>query len=196
MRSSKSLKIAGACGILTPLIAFTLILSAVASYPQFSWAINALSDLGIVPGVTLTLFNNGLILSGALALVFALGLFIYQNNTLGKAGAVVFALACISLILIGIFPENIKPTHYMVSVAFFVLLPISLMITTGAFWLKRKKELALFTLAMSLAAALPWILYFAIEYVPGVAIPEAISGVAGSIWTVALGYKMIKKQAT
>jgi hypothetical membrane protein len=187
-------QIGGVCGILAPIIAFTLIFLAIASYPQFSWANNALSDLGVEPGVTLALFNNGLIISGAIALIFAIGLFFYQNNYLGRVGAIVLALACIALILIGIFPEDIKPTHFLVSVAFFVLLPISLMITTIALWLKRKTRMALFTLIISLAAALPWILYFTFNYAQGVAIPEAISGFASSIWIIVLGYKMIRSQ--
>jgi len=71
------LKISGACGILTPIVAFTCIFLAIASYPEFSWTGNALSDLGVQEGVTAVLFNSGLIFSGILALIFASGLLIF-----------------------------------------------------------------------------------------------------------------------
>jgi hypothetical protein len=50
----------------------------------------------------------------------------------------------------------------------------------------------LFTLLIAVAAALPWVLSFSIRYVSGVAIPEALSGLVGSLWIVVLGYKMSK----
>jgi len=49
-----------------------------------------------------------------------------------------------------------------------------------------------FTLAVAVVAALPWVLYFTVQYVSGVAIPEAVSGLAGGVWTVVLGYKMLR----
>ena len=52
------LKIAGIDGIIAPIYALTLILISVASYPQFSWTDNALSDLGVVSGVTSALFQH------------------------------------------------------------------------------------------------------------------------------------------
>jgi len=50
-------RIGAAAGIATPMLAFACIMSAISSYPSFSWTNNALSDLGIVPGVTGPLFN-------------------------------------------------------------------------------------------------------------------------------------------
>jgi hypothetical membrane protein len=182
------------CGIVTPVLAFTCILIAIASYPGFSWTNNALSDLGIIPGVTGPIFNFGLYASGLLTFNFAVfGLLNYLGKRwVGKAGAVVFAAAGVALMGIGVFPENRVPYHYSFSVAFFVLLPISLFVITAAFAFERRARVALFTLAVAVVAALPWVLYFSVHYVSGVAIPETVSGLAGSVWAVALGYKMIK----
>ena len=187
-------RIGAACGIVTPILAFTCILTAIASYPEFSWTRNALSDLGVVSGVTGPIFNFGLYSSGILIFAFAaLGLFAYLENTwAGKIGAVFFAATGAALIGIGLFPENMRPYHYLFSVAFFVLLPISLFIITAAFAFKRQTKMAVFTLAVAVVAALPWILYYYIQYVPGVAIPEAVSGLAGSVWAVVLSYKMLR----
>jgi len=193
-KTSNLLRIGAASGIAAPMLAFACMLLAIWSYPPFSWTDNALSDLGIVPGATGPLFNFGLYTSGFLVFNFAVfGLLSYfRSSWVGKIGSVAFAAAGLALMGIGFFPENVVPAHYLFSVAFFLLLPISLLIITGAFAFRRQAKITLLTLLIAAAAALPWILYFYIHYVPGVAIPEFVSALAGSIWTVFLAFKMNK----
>jgi hypothetical membrane protein len=187
-------RIGVAAGIAAPVVGFICILAAIASYPAFSWTDNALSDLGIVSGITGPLFNFGLFASGILALSFAaFGLFNYfGKGWVGRIGSATFAAATLALMAIGIFNESFSPIHYLVSVAFFVLAPISLFILTGAFWLAHKRSIAGFTVLVAFAAALPWLLLFAFNYVPNVAIPEFISGLAVSAWVIVLSTKMLK----
>jgi hypothetical membrane protein len=183
----------GIAGILTPVLAFTFIGSAIVAYPQFSWVDNALSDLGVVPGITSTLFNFGLFVSGLFSLNFAIGLFKFLSTRItGKIGAIIFILASLSLMGIGITPENIRPFHYIFSVAFFSLVPISLLVIATYFLVTRQKKLATFTLLVAILAAAPWALFFQIHYVQGVAIPELLSALAGAVWTVIIGWKMFK----
>jgi len=186
-----------AAGFAAPLVAFLFISAAIASYPQFSWTHNALSDLGVVPGVTSILFTVGLCGGGILALVFtALGLYGYAGEKpLGKIGAVFFAAATASLILIGVFNENFRPTHYIVSVAFFFFAPLAFFILTAAFHQSRKRGLAVYTLTSAIVAAVVWILQLTIEYVPKVAIPETVSGVIIAAWVIALSTLIRKTRA-
>ncbi|MEM0488295.1 MAG: DUF998 domain-containing protein [Candidatus Bathyarchaeia archaeon] len=178
------------CGIISPVFTFTCIMLAITSYPEFSWTNNALSDLGTVEGFTGTIFNLGLLTGGFLALIFALGLFIIQKNILGKLGSLVFALAAISLSMIGIFPENIEPIHYHVSVAFFTLAPIALIILSVAFIQAGKKKLGLFTLFMALTAAVIWIYHWTFGFGANVAIPETLSALALSAWVIKLSHEI------
>ena len=180
-------------GIVAPILGFTCILSAITTYPPFSWSNNALSDLGVVTGITGSLFNFGLVASGFLAFNFAIfGLFTYLGKSwVGKIGSAFFAAATIALIAIGIFNESFSPTHYLVSVAFFVLAPISLLILSCSFWLSHQRGIAVFTVAVGLVAALPWLLLFAFNYVHNVAIPESVSGIAVSVWAIVVGRKML-----
>ena len=189
-------KMGGSAGILAPIFAFAFILISIASFPDFSWTSNALSDLGVVPGFTASLFNFGLLVSGVLAFNFAIfGLFTYFGKIwIGKIGSVVFAAATLALIAIGVFNEHFSPTHYLVSVAFFTLTPIALFILTLGFWLCRQSGLAAFTVGVGVAAALPWVLLFMFNYVPNVAIPEFLSGVAVSVWVIALGKEMLSSK--
>jgi hypothetical membrane protein len=186
-------RIGAASGIIAPIIAFVCILTAIASYPTFSWSNNALSDLGVVSGLTASLFNFGLFASGVLAFNFSIfGLFTYFGKSwMGKIGSTIFGAATIALIAISVFNENFSPTHYLVSVAFFTLAPIALFILTFGFWLSHQRGIAGFTVAVGVAAALPWILFFTFSYVPNVAIPEFLSALAISVWAVVIGKKML-----
>lgn len=188
------LRIGAAAGFLAPIVAFICIFSAIASYNEFSWANNALSDLGIVPGATRLIFNFGLFTAGFLGLIFAIaGLrCLFSESCVGKLGSAVFGAATIALVCIAIFNENYSPTHYLVSVAFFTLGPIALFILTCAFYLKSQHGLAAFTVAIGVVAALPWILEFTLYYVPDVAIPETVSDLAVSVWAIVLATKMLK----
>jgi hypothetical membrane protein len=192
MTSSK--RIGAAAGFVAPAVAFTCILSAIVSYPQFSWTNNALSDLGIVPGATQWLFNVGLCTAGVLALVFAVfGLFSFAGKSwAGRLGSAVFAAASVALVCIGIFNEHYTPTHYLVSVAFFVLAPVALFILTCSFYLNRQRGIAAFTVAVGVIAALPWILQFTLYYVPNVAVPETVSALAVSAWAIVLSAEILK----
>jgi hypothetical membrane protein len=182
------------CGVTAPVLAFSCILLAIYSYPPFSWTENALSDLGVVPGMTGLVFNFGLYASGFFVFIFAVfGLFNYLGQRwIGKIAAVAFAAVGLALIGIGFFPETVVPAHYLFSVAFFLFMPISLLIVTVAFAIMHQPKMAAFTLLIAVAAALPWVLLFTLHYVSGVAIPEFLSALAGSAWSVLLSYKMFK----
>jgi hypothetical membrane protein len=188
------LKISSVCGVLALIIAFVFILSAIASYSQFSWLDNALSDLGIVEGVTAILFNLGLILSGVLTLIFSLGLFtLLRNKVLGFAGTLILAVDALALALIGIFPESAKPMHYYASVAFFVLFPMSMLLICAEFLSSSRTKMGLFTFVTAAFAAIVWTVQFTVRPVPGVAIPETLSALAALAWIAVLGFEMFRE---
>jgi hypothetical membrane protein len=145
-------------------------------------------------GSTSVIFNIGLIISGMLAGLFAAGVyFSFGKNLLGRSGAIAFLFSAIALTAIGIFPENMKPTHFYASVTFFALLPISLLLFTAAYFRPAKPAKGWFTLAIALFAPVVWILEFSLRYLPGVAIPETLSALAVSLWTIAIGFQFAKR---
>jgi hypothetical membrane protein len=189
------LKLSGLCGIITPFVAFAFILTAIVYSPEFSWTGNALSDLGIQTGVTATLFNTGLITSGILALLFASGLFLFMRNQIvDRIGVAVFVLDTLALIAIGVFPENVTPTHYYVSVTFFALFPLAMLFLVVAFALAGKKRMSLFTLIIALFAAATWIFQWTIGFGSNVAIPEALLALSASAWSIVIGFKMFREK--
>ncbi len=182
------------CGGIAPFFTYACILLAIGFYSQFNWANNALSDLGVVPGLTMTIFNGGLIIGGILFTIFAIGLTqFFSKKPLGQIGAGALIIATISLICVGIFNEHVRPIHYIVSVSLFFFMPIALWILTLAFWKDDQKRMSIFTVIIGIAAAIPWILEFTVHYAPNVAIPEFVSGLATSIWALTLSSKMLKE---
>jgi hypothetical membrane protein len=187
------LKISGVCGIIAPIVAFTFVLLAILNFPQFSWTGNALSDLGVQEGVTAILFNSGLVIGGILALVFASGLFVLQKTMLGRIGVFIFVLAALAFMAIGVFSENAEPTHYYVSVTFFVLFPISMLVIGATFLLTAKLKMGFFTFLAAIVAALLWAIHWTIGFGSNVAIPEALSALSALIWLMVLGFKMLRE---
>lgn len=190
LSQSKRIKMAGLCGVITPPIVFSLILAAISHSPWFSWTENALSDLG-VQGISATLFNSSLILGGLLTLVFAVGLReTLKNQPIGQIGSLLFILDAIALSAIGVFPETTGVLHFYVSVAFFVLLPLSLFLIGGAM-IKEGKSRNLGLLSVLAGAAAIGVWTFPMR---GVAIPEALSALSASTWSMVLGFKLFKQE--
>lgn len=190
---NRQLEIAGTTGFVATFFTFACILLAIASWQEFNWAYNALSDLGVQNGLTGIVFTYGLVVGGILFAFFAVSLFNFAGKyALGKVGSVFFALACISLICIGVFNENFIPTHYIFSVLLFVFMPISLLFFVGEFWLEDKHVLSVVTLASALVAAAVWVFQFTFRYFPNVAIPEFVSGLSCALWVCVISYLMLK----
>lgn len=125
--------------------------------------------------------------------MFASGLFVLQKTMLGKIGAFIFVLAALTLMAIGVFPENVKPAHYYASVVFFMLFPISTFVISATFLLKAKVKLGLFTFLVAAVAVVVWIIHWTIPFGSGVAIPETLFAVSASTCSIVLGFNMLKE---
>lgn len=181
-------------GIISPVLAFALIMLAISQAPWFSWTRNALSDLG-VSGMNAYLFNSSLILSAVLYFIFILGGLkpFFWSQMIGRIGVLLLLLMAVFMLLIGVFPE---PTpyhlHAVVSIGFFATLVLSLLIlATALLQIQSKRKLGAFTLALAIVALLPWL-------VPnpwgGLAIPELIAALAGAIWSATMSIKLLTRE--
>jgi len=178
---------AALCGIVGVIAVYPLILLAVSHYPNFNWFDNALSDLG-VQGISAIIFNTTLISGGILLFVFSIGLMIHSTGSIAKIGSTLLLASAISLTLIGLFPENHGKIHFYVSVAFFLLIVLSLVALGSHLLLKSSRLSGLLILVGAVAAALIWLLPWR-----GVAIPEAISSLILSATVIAFAVKMLSR---
>ncbi len=181
------LRAAGLCGVITPIIIITLIALAISRSPWFSWTENALSDLG-AQGSTTALFNFSLIIGGILTGIFAVGLRkTLRNRALSHAGTLILILAAVALCAIGVFPETAGKIHFYVSVAFFVLFPLSaFFIGASMLRVSSERKLGLFTVLVGIVATVVWAFPWR-----SVAIPEIVAGLAVSVWAVVFGARLL-----
>ncbi len=185
----KWLRLAGLCGVAAPVVALSCIFLAVSLSPWFSWTANALSDLGV--GGAAWVFNSGLMAGGILTMVFASGLLVaFRGRALGRVGAVLLFFDAVALFGIGLFSEAAGAIHGYFSVAFFVLLPLALFLLGASMVRAGSRKFGFFTLSAGILAVLPWTFGW-----DGVAVPEAISALAASVWNVAQGAKLYLDKA-
>ncbi len=127
-------------GIAATLSFITLFIAAVSQYPGYSIDTRYLSDLGVGAGSAF-IFNSAVIIAGVLGLIFSWGM-LWHLQKRGRAGAVLFGAASVSLICIGIFTEKEQALHYLFYGIFFILSAVSALL-----------------IAMNFAKAIQWISY-------------------------------------
>jgi len=183
------MRLAGFCGLTNPVIVFSLIVLSISYSSWFSWIENALSDLG-VRGMAAILFNSSLIIGGVLTISFAIGLReIMPRGFLARAGLLFLILAAAALFAIGLFPETAGAIHFYASVSFFTLFPISLFLIGGTMVRHPSmKSLGVLAVLAGLTAAAVWALPWT-----SAAIPEALSSLAVSVWSMASGTRLLRE---
>ncbi len=181
--NTKLVRLFGWFGIVTPVLGFGMIFLAISTAPWFSWQGNALSDLG-VDGITAVIFNGGLIMTGSVMAIFSLSVYEFgKEDMLGKAGFILLLLACIFLLGIGVFPETAGDIHLQFSVAFFVTLPVSIIVNSVYMIRQGNRELGALGIAAGAVAIAIWTLPW-----DGVAIPEAVSAASAGVWSTVIGF--------
>ena len=204
-REKLGISTVGIFGILTPIIAYTgIVIAIILNSDWFSWTDNALSDLGHYGNLELKalIFNGGLVISGLFALVFCSGFYYQERETfkddiIGKRfviiGSIAFIFAVLALIAIGTFSEDFGDIHKLVSEIFFTLIPFAMWFFGMAFFRRTElKFMGIYALIVGTLAGIIWILYFIFNFVSGVAIPEAVSSIAVSIWVILRGTQYYK----
>ena len=177
-------KLAGYCGALAPIVTLSLIMLSMYISPSFSITQDALSKLGVTPGLPSILFNFGLVLGGLMLMPFSLK--IHRVMEKGKFLGFLFSLISLNIIAIGVFPQS-HPFHLPLALSFFSLLPL-ILITLGILTLRDDAytvgELEIISGAAIIAVWLvPW---------GSKGIPELTASVICSTWVIDKGVELAK----
>ncbi|MFQ5871065.1 MAG: DUF998 domain-containing protein [Candidatus Geothermarchaeales archaeon] len=186
--NSTIMKLAGVCGIVGPVVALSLVLLAVASSPWFTWEGNALSDLGVREAAVL--FNSGVIFAGILNFFFAVGVRVSLKKTLlTNVGTIVLIAGGASLALVGIFTESTPAIHSAVSLGYFVIFPVALIIVGAGLARGEAKAFGPITVLAGIAALVA--IFGTAQFYEGLAIPEILEALILAAWSVSMGARLL-----
>jgi len=197
------IKISMLCGILGPVIGFIFITCSIFYSDWFNWTNNWLSDLGGIPGnssiwtsrgITSIIFNSGLIISGLIGLFFAnlLRKLKILNNRQGKIGSFLFMFNMLTLSFIGIFPETTGYLHTIVSIIFFFLIALSLLILGNVIRKSSWKKFGELIIILSIISFCSFAFFVIPRPWGNNAIIELIPIISLSIFSISLGYSLFK----
>ncbi|MDW8073444.1 MAG: DUF998 domain-containing protein [Nitrososphaerota archaeon] len=167
-------------GLAAAWTSYPFIAAAIAISPWFNIYNNALSDLGNYArqGLNAAVFNLGLIISGALAVLTAVLIIRSRRHRLVIPWAVLIFLAGTDLVLVGILSEDFGEAHWVVSVILFTLFGLALLVYGVCSLLSRDWVAGGYALAAGLVSAAVWAANWPWR---GVAIQELIASLLVSV---------------
>ena len=169
-------------GLLAVAIAFGAVLASTVLSPSFSWATDALSDLGASASPTALLFNGGLIAGGALALPFAHLLWRRAATRVSRLGAAILAVGFACLALVGVFPIGTR-LHLPVAVAFYLSITYGWFVRGTGVALAGRVRRGVGTIWFGVAHVTSWLAWVAGARIgPGIAVPETIGALLLAAW--------------
>jgi hypothetical membrane protein len=198
-----SLKIAGACGIASVIVAVFANSLAISYSSGFSFTQNWLSDLGgtsyvallnvprptVSTPTTILLSQWGLIVAGLLAVVFGLGLFLQADSAVYRLGAALGIVGTAGLCAEGIFLAPTGVAHLVAFYTFGLLAPTAMLLIGGTF-IVSKKWLAGLSVTLGIVA-----LGGTSITAYGRSIPELVLLVAVALWAITLSVRMVRRAA-
>lgn len=176
--------VARTAGVAAVTVAFVGILAAVASAPWFSWASNALSDLGVAGGLTAALFNYSLVAAGVVSLPFAWWLATTADSRFGVLTAVGFATTGVCMAGVGLFPSDTS-LHFPAAAGTYLGLTYTLALDASDAVVAGERRRALAGLWGALGHVTMWLLWAIAGPavgVDGLALPEVAGALLLSAW--------------
>ena len=170
-------------GLVSGISGWLVIFASIQRNPWFVFTEHAFSDLGGPIATDAWLFNNGMIITGLMIVLYGVYLVHESFNKPMTVGAAFLMITGVFLTFIGMFPSGTKH-HYFVSVWFFTQADLSIL-AWGMGLIGEKKDgqgklfVALGIMGPLLAVIIPW---------PSTAVVETFGILIMNIW-VALMFR-------
>jgi hypothetical membrane protein len=177
-----------ALGIVAALAAYPFILTSIALSPWFNIYNNALSDLGntVTNGRVGYVYDAGLIVAGALVLIFAALLSKGSRDRRTLAWTVPLMVAAFDLAMVGVFSENTGHIHGIVSEIFFLMIVVAMLCYSYVSWPLGSPRIGAFALAFGVLSAFIWFNGWPWS---GIAIQESLTSGMTAVWLLLVASK-------
>ncbi len=176
------LKLVTILAIVLPFVFAVLWISSATLNGQWTFGVHSLSHMGISDNaLAAALFNGGCMVCGAMGILIGLGTAARKERA-GRVAGTFYAVGMFFLILVGVFPMDQKPIHYIVATLFFALVLFNIIITAVDNRLNGKRfeiDVAFFVLSVIFMSTMVFPLW------------EALIVILIMIWTVLLGVRYI-----
>lgn len=173
---------------MAPIFSAVMIYLSIGSTPGWSLTEETLSQLGAV-GFGAVLFNNGLVMSGALMLVFGAGLYEFSaGDMVGRIGSALYLLSSGLVIGLSLATVKVQPIHNVATTALFIALPLSATVTSVYAWRIGLKPYAAMGFAASAVSAVVWAAAGNVT-----AFYEVMAIAPIGLWQMTLGYWMCRQ---
>lgn len=188
----RSADLGAAAGIGAAIVTLGGVLAATVVSPSFSWTRDALSDLGVTPGVAV-LFNGSLVAGGALALPFAWHLRASASDRLRRWAATVLAASFVLMAGVGAVPAG-RPLHLPLAVGSFGAFTVAFLLDGAGALRAGQRRWGVASVGLAAGHVAAWVVWGVAgpaAGVTGLALPETAGALALAGWTVAtaLGWK-------
>lgn len=166
-------------GIACIIVPSIFIIASILTNPWFTITANAFSDLGAVTANNRWIFNCGMIVSGSLIFLFALGLAEMSENKVEVIGSAFLMMTAFFLIFIGIFYEGTAP-HFLFSVLFFSEAGLSVLTWGLGMVMERRYDAGIAMIALAIIGTLGSLL---ISF-PSIALLESFGISIMFVWVI------------
>jgi hypothetical membrane protein len=184
-------------GVAAVVVTLTAVVVATLVSPSFAWTQHALSNLGQTghtasTGLTLVLFNDGLLVGAVLGLGFSYVLAAHARNPFEFVGVGAFAVSMVAMGAVGQFPAG-TALHFPAFLTFYGSLTLALVAFGVGGVLAGERELGLGTLLLAVVNVGAWVLWLLGGPLlrPGLAIPEFVVALVLAGWMLTTGRRLL-----
>ena len=155
---------------------------------NWSFSQNTLSELGVKGSVAGILYNSGLLMAGALAMILAAAFFEFTSGDIvGQVGSAVFLAFSLSVCVLGVSIIDLGEWVKYISPAIYVMIPLSAALLSYSLY---KNGLNLHAVVGLFAAAIGAVIW--VKGGPVNALNQTISLAPFSVWQVFVGMYMYR----
>lgn len=186
--NTKIIRIMGYFGILSPILGLLMLYLSISFTSGYDITTQTLSELG-TGGFGAVLFNSGLLMAGALMMLFSTGLWeMGKKDIKGILGSIMYLITSIIVVSLSLVTINVNPWHYYFSVGLFTFIPLS-MFTFSLYLLGiQLKERAIVGFISGAGSILIWITGGPVN-----GVKELVSLIFLTIWQIPIAYWMINR---
>jgi hypothetical membrane protein len=185
----KIVRLMGFFGVAAPIIGALMILLSARYTPGWDPAGQTLSQLG-AEGFGAVLFNSGLLMTGAVMMLFSTGLFeVSKRDRRGQVGSATYLAASVLTAVLGVATVQYQPIHDFLAMVLFILIPLSMVAYSVYLWMRGLRAYA----ALGILGGVICVTVMELGG-PINAFKELASAGSLGVWQMALGYWMLRQR--